>query len=141
MHFRNESFKLFTGGNNESGEYVIVFPERIYTYGVGTEEFSHFHKRSVPDKWHKQVDYSIKFSKKDIKFKLLRNDDIVTPGIVVQHFRGNNTWLDEQGSQNGLSCFYEGRVHGNQNSRVLVNLCDGMVSVFYGFILSTMYYW
>ncbi|XP_052779988.1 A disintegrin and metalloproteinase with thrombospondin motifs 9-like [Mya arenaria] len=111
-------------------EPITVFPERIYEYEDEHQGRSHFHKRSVKDSWHQSVDYTLKINDRDVKICLTNNEYVVTPEIVVQHFNGSLTWLEEQGSIGGLSCFYEGQVNGDTGSRVAVNLCDGMTGSF-----------
>lgn len=89
----------------------------------------HFHKRDVKDGWHENVDYTLNVNDMDIKLSLVRQNEVAASGIVVQHFSGNHTWLEEHRSEKGLSCFYEGSVRGTEGSRISLSLCDGMVRI------------
>lgn len=107
-----------------------MFPKRVYDNSLDNTNKGHFHKRSVRALWDKHVDYVVEFGDKNIKLNLARKDDIVAPGIVVQQFKGNLTWLEEHSTLSGLSCFYEGTVSGSGWSQASVSLCDGMVRDF-----------
>jgi len=111
---------------------VTVFPERSYSYGEKYSSRAHFPQRSFAEQWHKNVEYLFKFGDKNVKLVLTRNELLVSPQIVVQHYNGSLTWLEENSSGKGLSCFYEGHVNGATGSRVAVNLCDGLVSLLCG---------
>lgn len=121
----------FAGGNFQFSDSVTVYPRRINTAGVDYPVHEHFHKRSVKDAWHESVDYTIRFKDKDVKLNLVSQNEIVESGIIVQHLSDNHTWLEERQAENGLSCFYEGSVEGDGDSRVVLSLCDGMVCMRY----------
>ncbi|XP_060563969.1 A disintegrin and metalloproteinase with thrombospondin motifs 9-like isoform X2 [Ruditapes philippinarum] len=120
------------GGDFQFNEVLTVFPKRVYDNhnGLDVTNKRHFHKRSVRELWDKNVDYVVEFGDKNIKLNLARKDDIVAPGIVVQQFKGNLTWLEEHSTLSGLSCFYEGTVSGSGWSQASLSLCDGMAGSF-----------
>jgi len=118
-----------TGGDFKFSDSVTVYPRRINNDGVDYPVHEHFHKRSVSDSWHDNVEYKLKFENRDIKLNLVSQNEIVESGIVVQHLRGNHTWLEEREAEKGLSCFYEGSINGTEGSRVVLSLCDGMVCI------------
>lgn len=69
---------------------------------------------------------------KNISLDLTFTQEFIAPTLVVQHFSGNNTWLDETHENVGLSrCFYAGRINQDLNSRAVFSLCDGLVSIWH----------
>lgn len=145
MHYFNELncfidivMIFVSGGDFQFSDSITVFPKRVYDNGEDYPIYRHFHKRSVREAWDKNVDYMVKFGGKSVKLNLSRTDDIVAPGIVVQHFRGNLTWLEEHSTQRGLSCFYEGSMAGTGWSQASLSLCDGMVRP--TFFIKTLHY-
>lgn len=118
-------------GRLEFKEPITVYPKRTSENGKEYPAHRHFHKRSVRENWDNKVDYTVEFGGKSVKLNLERKEDLVAPNFVVQHFKGNLTWLHEEKVQNGLGCFYEGSVPGTSSSHASLSLCDGMVSSFF----------
>lgn len=121
---------FFSGGEFQFSDSLTVFPKRVYHNDLDYPVRRHFHKRSVRELWDDNVNYIVEFGEKSIKLNLARKDDLVAPGVTVQHFKGNLTWLEEHSTPNSVSCFYEGTVSGSGWSHASLSLCDGMVRHF-----------
>lgn len=121
---------LAKGGDFKFSESEIVYPRRIDKNDIDYPLHRHFHKRSAEEHWDKYVDYTIKFSGMYKKINLIRKDDLVAPGMVVQHFDENITWLEDTNSKKGLTCFYEGTLNVSGWTQASVSLCNGMTGMF-----------
>ena len=105
-----------------------MFPRRIFENGGKNPAHRHFHKRSVREKWDPSAKYVLDINGESYRFDMEFMHNFVLPGLIVQRFSDNYTWIEEEDNQTGLSCFYHGTVNGSAHSRVTLSLCDGMVS-------------
>ncbi|KAL4226991.1 A disintegrin and metalloproteinase with thrombospondin motifs 9 [Mactra antiquata] len=117
-------------GNLKFKEPLTVYPRRTSNDGTDYPLHRHFHKRSVRENWDNKVEYTVEFDGKSVNLNLERKEDLVAPSFVVQHYKGNLTWLHEEKVQTGLGCFYEGNVGGAGWSHATLSLCDGMTGMF-----------
>ena len=106
-----------------------MFPQRIYENGEKFPTHRHFHKRSVREKWDPRVKYFLDINGENYHFDLEYMHNFVLPGLIVQKYSDNYTWIEEEDDQSGLSCFYHGAISGSAQSRATLSLCDGMVSM------------
>ncbi|GFN84323.1 hypothetical protein PoB_001082900 [Plakobranchus ocellatus] len=63
-------------------------------------------------------------------------NEFLSPGFVIQHVRGNTTWLEEGlgagAGLEGVDCYYTGRVlEALAESHVALSVCDGVVSTLF----------
>ena len=106
-----------------------MFPKRIYENGQMHPTHHHFHKRSVREKWDPSVKYILDINGESYNFNMEFKHNFVLPGLIVQKYSDNFTWIEEEDRQSGLSCYYHGTVNGSVQSRATLSLCDGMVSI------------
>ena len=106
-----------------------MFPKRIYENGQMHPTHRHFHKRSVREKWDPSVKYILDINGESYYFNMEFKHNFVLPGLIVQKYSDNFTWIEEEDRQSGLSCYYHGTVNGSVQSRATLSLCDGMVSI------------
>lgn len=118
-----------------------MFPKRIYENGETAPTHRHFHKRSVRKMWDPSAKYFLDINGKSYRFDLEYMHNFVLPGLIVQRYSDNYTWIEEEDNQTGLSCFYHGTVNGSARSRATLSLCDGMVSSNALFIVSSVSVW
>jgi hypothetical protein len=101
----------------------------------GNPQSTHFiSKRSTSyvQNFNSNVQYVFPAFGKNISLDLTLNPEFIAPTLVVQHFSGNSTWLNETHENVGLSrCFYTGRINQDLNSRAVFSLCDGLVSIYH----------
>ena len=105
-----------------------MFPKRIYENGESVPTHRHFHKRSVRETWDPSAKYFLEINGEIYHFNLEYMHNFVFPGLTVQRYSDNYTWIEDGGDLTGLSCFYHGTVNGTAQSRATLSLCDGMVS-------------
>ncbi|XP_055999244.1 A disintegrin and metalloproteinase with thrombospondin motifs 9-like [Ostrea edulis] len=115
-----------------AGLREVVYPVRIGRDGY--PHSTHFiSKRSTSyvQNFDSNVQYVFPAFGKNISLDLTFTQEFIAPTLVVQHFSGNNTWLDETHENVGLSrCFYAGRINQDLNSRAVFSLCDGLTGAF-----------
>lgn len=107
-----------------------MYPSRVDEYGGVFPTHKHYRKRDTTAITSPDNVYFYQFHafEKKFRFNLKPSKDFVSPSFIVQRFSGNTTWIEEVDVRGGVLCFFSGRVDGEEESRVALSICDGLVS-------------
>ncbi|KDR20850.1 A disintegrin and metalloproteinase with thrombospondin motifs 12, partial [Zootermopsis nevadensis] len=108
---------------NKDGEFLSYSIPHFYERDTSRRK-----KRDLPDESEK-VHYGLAIYGKEQLVELWPNYDFISPGMMIEE-RGPGASVDVNKVKirpaNRTQCHYVGRVKGQNNSRVVLSVCDGM---------------
>ncbi|KAF4533400.1 hypothetical protein B566_EDAN003694 [Ephemera danica] len=102
-------------------------PDTSKPANLSTHNSGHFRHKEVP-LWDPHPQYNFSAFGRHFQLSLELNPEFVSPKLKAHHVSPNATYAHAKPlHENVLKCYYTGQVVGDPESRVILNLCHGMI--------------